>query len=243
MGDQKHIKIFGKVIDLLFPPRCPICHEINNCKASRICGICKDKIPYIKEARCKKCGKEVISCEAEYCYDCLSRKHYFDEGLSLFKHDKSIRNSIYKFKYDNKREYADFYADEIVKAFRRNIMYWDAEVLVPVPLYNAKKLKRGFNQAEVLAKKIGKATNIKMDPDLLIRSKETISQKELSKKERSKNLEDAFKLRDKVVQYKKVILIDDIYTTGATLDSCAKVLKEAHVDKIYFITISIGDGF
>jgi ComF family protein len=232
-----------QIVNFIYPKRCPICDGIIVQKEAKICENCREKLTYVKEPRCKKCGKEILNCETEYCYDCLRKKHLFDEGAALFEHNKIIKESIYRFKYNNKREYADFYAEEISRHFKNKIIRWDADVLIPVPLHNAKKIKRGFNQAEVLAEKLVKFLKIEVDSDFLIRVRKTNAQKELSKKDRAKNVENAFKTTDKIVQYRKVILIDDIYTTGATIDSCARVLKDAGIHRVYFITISIGDSF
>lgn len=240
---EKRINISEHLLDLLYPRRCPICNDIIVQKEFKVCNKCWSLLPIIKEPRCKKCGKEVSKQEKEYCYDCNTKKHHFDEGIALFTHNKLIKNSIYQFKYHNKREYKNFYIEEILKRYQSTILSWNAEAFIPVPLYPSKKIKRGFNQAEVLAVTLAKKLELPVDSSLLIRNKETNAQKELNHKERAKNVENAFKLTQKIVQYKKVVLIDDIYTTGATIDSCSKELKKFGVNKVYFITISIGDGF
>lgn len=230
------------LLDIIYPRRCPICEEILIQKDLLVCSGCKKKIEYVKEPRCKSCGKEISLEEKEYCYDCGKVVHFFDSGLSVFKHTKSMKNSIYRFKYSNKREYADFYCDELVRKLGKTIKSWGAQVIVPVPLHKSKKLKRGYNQAEILADGIGKSLGIEVDKTLIIREKKTIPQKKLSAIDRKKNLEKAFKINRDIVQYNKIILVDDIYTTGNTIDSCSETLKEKGVEKIFFVTLSIGDG-
>ena len=230
------------LLDLLFPRRCPICEEIIKKKNKYICDKCKDKITYNVEPVCKKCGKSITTFEKEYCRACCTKNYYFDMGVSVFKHKADIKKSIYRFKYSNKREYKDFYINELLKKHIRTIKYWDADVIIPVPLHKNKKIKRGFNQAEILAKELGKRLNIEVNKELLVRDKNTSPQKELSLDKRKKNLEKAFKLTCGIVQYKKIILVDDIYTTGNTMNFCAKELKKAGVKKVYFVTLSSGDS-
>ena len=103
--------------------------------------------------------------------------------------------------------------------------------------------KRGYNQAELIANELSQMTHIPVDSDILKRVVNTTPQKELNDKERAKNLKNAFQVNEYIVQYKKIVLVDDIYTTGATLDACAKALKEAGAEKIYFVAACIGTGF
>lgn len=239
MGEKK----LDRIIGILFPRRCPVCGEIAMPKGHLICPTCKSKVKLVKEPRCKKCGKSLVIEEAEYCYDCIKKNHSYESGISLFEYDDVMKQSIYGFKYKNKREYADYYIDEFIGLYKKEILNWQAEILVPVPLHKSRHLQRGFNQAEVLAKKIGKELDLAVDTKLLIRSKKTVAQKGLDNKERAKNLQDAFHIDKKVVQYKKVILIDDIYTTGSTIEACTKVLKMNGVGEVYFLSLCIGKDY
>lgn len=229
-------------ISLVFPRRCAICDEARPFQKEKICSACRKQLSYVREPRCKKCGKPINDDTAEYCRDCSDRYHDFDQGLSLFLHDKDIRKSLYGLKYKNKREYADFYAEEMAAAFGEAFELWKPEVMIPVPLHNKKLIKRGFNQSAVLAKKIEAFCGIPVDCNYLSRTKNTDAQKTLGKNERKKNLEKAFEISGLHNRYERVLLIDDIYTTGATIDSCAKVLKEAGVKRVFFVTASIGEG-
>ena len=112
-----------------------------------------------------------------------------------------------------------------------------------MPLHAKRLADRGFNQAKLVADALGKRLGIPSDDTVLIRDRSTVPQKELDDKQRFKNLENAFIITENVVRYKKVIILDDIYTTGATMDACAKALHEGGVHEVYSVVLCIGRGF
>lgn len=230
------------ILNILYPPTCPICGKILKINNNQICSECKKQIKYIREPSCKKCSKLLLFEEQEYCYDCSKKDHSFKRGLSLCVYDNNVKKSIYRFKYNNKREYAKVYANEIALHHRRQITEWNAEGIIPIPLHKSKMKSRGFNQAEVLAKELSKQLSIPCYNNFVIRTKKTLPQKSLNDKQRINNLKNAFKIKENDVKLSKIILIDDIYTTGITIDSVAEVLKQFGVNEVYFITISIGEG-
>ena len=152
-------------------------------------------------------------------------------------------NSIYRFKYYNKQEYAGIYAKQMADRCGRMIRMWSPDVIIPVPIHISKYKERGFNQAGLIAQALGRAMQIPVDEEYLVRIVKTQPMKELSNRERIKNLQNAFQVRGKVVRYRKVLIVDDIYTTGATFDACAAVLKDAGVSQVYGISLCVGDGF
>lgn len=231
------------IISGLFPRTCPICGKVLEYGGDLICSKCRQKLPYIVGSRCMKCGKGVENAEIEYCYDCTRRKHIYDKGTGLFSYSDEIRKSIYNFKYNNKREYAKFYGAEIARCLGNEIRSWNADMIVPVPLHSSKLIKRGYNQAHILANEIGKNLGIPVKKDVLERTVNTKPQKELNDEDRKKNVERAFKIHKNIVKLKNIIIVDDIYTTGSTIDGCASVLKMNGADKVYYISLSIGTGF
>jgi len=240
-GKQKE-NLAEKLLWLVYPRRCPVCHDIVEPKGETICLACRKKLHPIQEPRCKKCGKPLDREEQEYCLDCAKGRHSFKEGIALYPYDEVMRTSIAYFKFHNRREYAKPYGEEIGKYLGNKLQSWQADCLIPVPVHQAKRIHRGFNQAEVLAKAVSKETGIPVDAELLHRVKKTLPQKELNEEERRKNLQDAFQIDKKGVKYKKIILVDDIYTTGSTIDACARSLKEAGVFEVYFLSLCIGIG-
>lgn len=228
------------VLDALYPRRCPVCDQIVMPKGALICRDCFPKLSYVKDPACKKCGKQVLNDQIEYCYDCTRHKRSFDYGIALLNYEERARHSMAAIKYKNKRQYLDFYGEAICQRFGARIRQMNASALIPVPIHATRKRQRGFNQAGLLAHGIGRRLGIPVYEHALIRSKKTAPQKQLNSQERLHNLEQAFAagaIPDGVLD---VILVDDIYTTGSTLEACTRVLKAAGIRRVYTITICIG---
>lgn len=236
------------ILDMLYPVRCPVCGDIVIPKGRRICSTCENKPQLIIEPRCKKCSKPIDQEQREYCSDCERKKYHFDYGFSLWVYDSVMKKSISDFKYNHKREYAKYYIEKVIFNYKDIIKKLAPDVLVPVPIHKSKYRERGYNQAEILAYGIGKELNIPILPHLLIRNKKTLPQKQLSDKERLKNLQEAFIINNKALsdypkRLKRILLVDDIYTTGSTIEACTNVLLRNGVEHVYFITLCIGKGF
>lgn len=227
------------ILDLLYPARCPVCHGVIRGKGN-LCSGCEKKLPYIKEPICKKCGKELEKQEAEYCRDCQRFSHRFDRGAAVFAYNDVMRRSIAMFKYHNRREYAKFYAKEMAQHCRRFLNRCEPEVIIPIPIHKKKMRQRGFNQAELVAKELGKILKIPVDTTYLIRTENTTPQKELTRQQRKANLKRAFTVKETERVYHRILLIDDIYTTGATMDAVSELLRANGAGNLFFLTICVG---
>ena len=135
-----------------------------------------------------------------------------------------------------------FYGRRMACRMEEKRRLWKPDALVPVPLHKRKRKKRGYNQAELLARELSQYWNIPVLTDLVVRCKNTRAMKEIVGTDRQNNLKKAFKLGTNDVKLDTIIIIDDIYTTGSTIDAVSKVCLEAGVSKIYFLTVSIGYG-
>lgn len=240
--EMKTLKVLGeRALELMFPRKCPICLKVLDEVDKMICKKCYSKISFTKEPLCMKCGRPLKDDRAEYCISCEKGKKsiYFDKGASLMIHDESAKKLLYDLKYSNIRENAKLLAREFVRKKYKEVLSWKAEVLIPVPLHKKRYKTRGFNQAELIAKELSNYFKIPVDNKTLIRVKNTIPQKELDKSKRKKNIENSFKFTDNIVKYKYAIVVDDIFTTGTSINECAKVLKKSGVERVYFITMSI----
>lgn len=226
--------------DWLYPRRCPVCDEAVD-MGNLICESCRPKLRYIKSPRCYKCGKQLSSEQEEYCFDCRSRQHFYDRGLALYDYG-SIHSSIYRFKYGARQEYADFYVQDLVRHLRKQIENWNPDGIIPVPLSRRRQEKRGYNQAALLARGLSEFCHIPCYEDVILRRKNTAPMKELSALQRQINLKNAFIMHRDDVKLKRILIVDDIYTTGSTIDSVARIFKENGTQNIYFITLAIGMG-
>ena len=224
---------------IIYPKTCCFCGKVSE---KELCKECAEKVVYITEPRCK-CGKPVRYEEQEYCYDCQKNVHTYEQGRSIWMHKMPVSLSIYQFKYKNRRIYGEFYAKEMFSIYGRLIREWGVEVIIPIPLHRKKKRLRGYNQAEIIARNLGEIMDIPVDCKSVIRNRYTRPQKELNDKERKKNLKQAFSITSQWANYKNVLVIDDIYTTGSTIDTVTKELKSRGARKVYFLTISIGQGY
>lgn len=234
--------VYRSAVEVLFPCRCPICEGLVDSQGE-MCGDCAGKLKYITSPSCMVCGKQLDDELAEVCSDCGRRRHSFIRGVGALAYTKEIKQSMYRFKYSNRREYAVFYGDMLVKLKGHIIMSWKPDVIIPVPLYAARYRKRGYNQAALVAEEIGKILKIPVEEKLLTRTVNTAPQKELNDKERTKNTKNAFQVTHNIVKYRRVLLVDDIYTTGATLDACSDALTNAGAAQVYFAAVCIGRGF
>lgn len=241
--NKNGIQALPRLLNLIYPRRCPVCDEIVGKYGKLICEACPSRLQPVEEPLCKKCGKPLAREEAEYCPDCGKGKHLFARGRAAFVYDPLMRESVGRFKYKNRREYADFYVKELLERCGETVRAWEADALIPVPLHPKRKRRRGFNQAGLIAEGLGKKLGIPVYGRLLVRVKKTRPQKELSRQERRSNLKNAFQAVQNDVRLRKVILVDDIYTTGSTIDAAAEVLLALGVEKVYFLSICIGRGY
>ena len=234
------------VVNLLYPRRCPVCGGIVFPEKNLIHPSCMSKLSPVKSPSCKKCGKEVIGEQAEYCYDCSRHPHTFECGMALLNYNEAAKASMAAIKYKNRREYLDFYADALDYRFRKTILRLHPAVLIPVPVHPSRRRKRGFNQAEELAGRLSLRWNIPVDKKLLIRKKKTAPQRGLNPAERLKNLREAFVVDEEYGMTagipETVLLVDDIYTTGSTVEACTRALRKAGVRRVFVVVICIGVG-
>ncbi len=236
------MNILRKIKQFLWPEICPFCGKVHR---AGICLGCQKLLNDLKiqEPRCLKCGKPIRYHEKEYCHDCQNTQHYFEQGKSLWLHKSPVNQSIYQFKYHNQREFSKYYAKALADAYASDVKRWKPDVLIPIPLHARRRRKRGYNQAELLAKELSKYLKIPVDSKTVRRVRYTNPQKKMDHSKRKSNLKRAFSVKPFPARVKTVLLIDDIYTTGNTIDAVAMELKKKGVEKVYFLTISIGQGY
>lgn len=231
------------VLALVYPPRCPVCDEIVAFEdRGKVHPECRKKLFYITGAVCMKCGQPVDNARVEFCFDCGKKHHHYRQGKGVFLYKGDIKQTMYRFKYSNKREYAAFFAGIAAEQYTEWMQRIGAEVIVPVPMYRRKQKLRGYNQAEVFARELSRRTGIPYRMDLVSRTRDTKPQKNLNDTERKNNLKNAFHVSQDIVKYRYILLVDDIYTTGSTVDAIAQAILQTGVIDIYSLSICIGKG-
>lgn len=236
------IKMFSNLLDELFPDNlsCLCCgEEINN--SEYLCEDCLNGLIRLENI-CEKCGERVNSFD-KYCLKCKDHKRNFDKCIACFEYDKTAKNLIYKLKYSGAKYVAKVFSKFLYETYNfANFSKIDVVCCAPL---NSKRLKtRGYNQAEVLAQCFCKEAlkngeDFVVNFELLKRVKNTPTQTHLTREERQENLKDAFELNcDKnCIKGKNILIIDDIFTTGATIEEMTKVLKNNGANKVYGLTV------
>ncbi len=225
------------ILDYIYPPRCPVCGGISD---TGICAPCREKLFYIRDDYCLKCGQPLEDEREEYCADCAKRPHSFDAGRAVFSYQGDLRRSLYRLKYGGMKEYGRVFGAEMAISLGGWIGQRDISRIVPIPLHPVRLLERGYNQAAIPAAELGKRLDIPVDEGLLRRVKPTAPQKMLTGSQRRDNLADAFELKGRIRAGESILLVDDIYTTGSTVDAAAACLKQGGKCLVYVVVVAIG---
>ena len=241
-GQKMHIlrKIKENILQLIFPRRCPVCDDIVRPYGEKICLKCLKKVKLLTPPWCMKCGKKLYQ-EGEYCADCRKIQHKYIRGRALYEYD-SVATSIYRMKYGDRQEYADFFGEEMACYLGSFIRDCTPDALIPIPLHRKRQNKRGYNQAQLLAEALGRCMGVPVRSDLLCRVKNTAPLKRQNPVERQNNLKKAFNIAQNDVKLDTIIIIDDIYTTGCTIDEATEVLMQHGVKRVFYVTLACGSG-
>ncbi len=233
---------------MVFPPRCAVCDALLAPEeiAEGIHAECRNKLKSVGEDYCMHCGRPLERAGEEYCRDCgegIRRSSLFsdiEQGRGVFEYCGAVKKTMYRFKYSNRREYVRFLQQAAFLRWGGWLRASGVEAVVPVPMHRRKKRRRGYNQAALLAKALAGELGVPYLPNAVERICDTTPLKELNRKERKKILKNAFQAPKNIVQYKRVLLVDDIYTTGSTAEAVAHQLRLAGVERVYFLAACIG---
>lgn len=235
--------MWNLLLDAVFPDKCAICHDIlKKRRTGALCSACQRQLHPVTEPRCKRCSKSLEVSGEELCGDCRGKTFYVTKGMALYSYDRMMQTAIANFKYGGELSCGAYFAGELIKRYGTWIKEIFPEVILPVPVHKKKLRFRGFNQAEYIAAQIGMELGIPVTGDYLIRTENTRPQKGLGVRARIENLQRSFGVIQTGRPYRNVLLVDDIYTTGATLEACGKALKETGTNRIYFLCLCIGRG-
>ncbi|GHU62736.1 hypothetical protein FACS189418_4650 [Clostridia bacterium] len=231
------------LLDLVFPRTCPICGKIVLYLSSLACPTCYHKVQFVQKPTCVQCGKAIAFERQALCFSCQKQQHYYEKGISLLIYTEMMKNSIARFKYQGKQEYARWYAEEWIKHYFHLLLQYGIQAFLPVPLHPHKYKIRGFNQSESISHELSMLSKIPTYSQFLFRKQNTTPQKNLNPSQRKENLAEAFSVAKLPSSLHTIALVDDIYTTGSTVNACSLVLKKAGIQNIYVISICIGQDY
>ena len=218
-------------IDSFFPRQCVSCGKVG----SFLCPDCRGKLPRLLPPLCPKCGRPQAS--GIVCPSCSQRQTEIDGIRSPFRFDEVIRKAIHELKYHNLKAISPCLAELLADYLQSNPL--PGEVIIPVPLHPRRLRERGYNQSSFLARELSKLINLPVVEDCLIRVKQALPQVKTSNiEERRQNVANAFACQDDRVNDKRIILIDDVCTSGATLESCAAALKSRGAISVWGLTLA-----
>jgi len=234
------------LFDWLYPPRCRACRgRILGRDAEYFCEHCREHIQLVGHPLCNVCGRPFPDASGgdHQCGVCLERPPQFIAARAWAcyprEDDHPLREVVQKFKYARKVSLGRPLGRLMARGCQEFLREIDPDVIVPVPLYPKRLRWRGFNQSVLLAREVSRAYGIPMDPFLLQRRHETAAQTRLAEEERRRNVRGAFKLdSDRPIRGKRFLIVDDVYTSGATVNECSRTLKQGGATEIYVLTLA-----
>ncbi|HEX8464214.1 MAG TPA: ComF family protein [Abditibacterium sp.] len=244
LSKAAHLRLQNLLLDALFPPRCCGCAEWSRMP---FCARCQPKLRPLKPPFCECCATffDPLSFPAALCASCREKAPGFRAARSAFLFEGPVRHAIHRFKYAEKSALAARLAPFLVEIWRGDpiLSAFLPDYLVPVPLHPSRHRKRGFNQSFLLARELGRSEGVPVAL-LLRRTRATAPQVDLDRPARAKNVRDAFAVapdvakRAQSLRGARVLLIDDVFTTGATLGECARALRKAGASEVCALTLA-----
>ena len=215
-------KFSKKILDFIYPPVCGICGKL-----------CNDDI-------CRKCQILLLSkIEAGIDDYSLDDTKYFEEHIYIFNYNGIIREKILQYKFQEKTYLYKIFLKIILNNKKIYNKFKNYDIIIPVPLHKKRKIERGYNQCEIIAKNISKKSNLFLNTISLQKEINTVAQSTLNRDQRHENIKNAYICRNKeLIKNKKILIFDDVYTTGNTVNECSKELKCAGAGKIGILTIA-----
>lgn len=256
------------ILDIIYPAHCPVCgqilsvpkHRLSLALPSRIhlppiqgliCKPCFYRLPFVLDQFCIICGRPLENPLADRCDDCRRYPHAFSESRAVFSYKGSVQQALFQLKYRGRKEYVRFFAAAMSYYLASWIYSRSITAIVPIPLHKSRLKVRGYNQAAEIAVRLGEHIKIPVYQDLLIRKKATTAQKDLNRTQRMENLSHAFCINPKYLgqaddgncfpslTHEHILLLDDIYTTGSTVDAAATVLTNAGCPSVFAATVAV----
>ncbi len=235
-------KAISSFLAFIFPSYCLICDSPLRDDERIVCGNCWARMEIIYDNFCQLCGCP-IGPEKLLCNSCRKKGYYFSFNRSLGPFNQRYQTLIHSLKYERMTSLATKLGEKLTFLLKGEPRFAPAQGIVPVPLHPTKLRERGYNQSLLLAQEISRRSGLPLIDDGLLRVKRTKSQTKLTFEERVENVKGAFRVSSrKKIEGKRLILVDDVFTTGSTLNSCAEALVKGGAKEVYGLTLTIAKG-
>lgn len=234
--------MFESIIECIFPRVCPVCGDLLGPDEGLIHRTCLDHLSFVKAPTCARCGKQIITPGQHLCYDCSHNERHIIRNFPALNYDDNARRIIASLKYHNQRQHAEFLGRLIAYKNKDGIEDAHADCIVPVPISKSRYRDRRYNQAELIARVLGEELSMPVHPRILIRNKKTKAMKDLGATDRHTEMKNAIGIGEIPDGIKRVLLVDDIYTTGATIEACAAALNDVGIE-CYSACACIGSDY
>ena len=224
---------YDKIFNLFFPAKCGFCENITG-NYNYICSNCEKQKYNEDREHCVLCGKKIY-LEKNICSNCRERRVYYEKLIFFGEYKEVLKDKIISYKFNDRSYLYNFFAELLFP----KLVDEKIELITSVPISRKRMKERGYNQSELIAKKLSKLLEIQ-HKNLLIKKHETKRQSELSKIERSINVRNSFEIiKNNEIKNKNILLIDDVFTTGATVNECSRIIKAAGVNSIKVAVIAV----
>jgi ComF family protein len=232
--------LINNAVDIVFPHKCLSCKEQVESDGS-LCHICWEEIEFITTPQCFQCGTpfEIESSDLSICGQCISNPPKYSKARALFCYNEKSSRIITSFKYYDNTHYSKHFAKWLIRT--GNELIKKSDIITPVPLHKLRMISRRYNQSALICNQLGIITGKNVNNEILIRHKNTKPQAGLTFKTRIDNVKSAFRINNRYkndVVDKTILLVDDVMTTGSTINACTKTLLKAGAREVFVLTIA-----
>jgi ComF family protein len=237
------LQLASALLDLCFPRRCAACQQAQLLSHQGFwCSACREQIPWVQAPLCPCCGRPFPNSPTSsnhLCEHCLRDLFLFDTARSATIYAGAIRDRIQQLKFGGQLHWIPPLVDLLLQGAAHGCSVAATQLIVPVPLHTKRIRQRGFNQSALIAQGLGRRCGLPVLPGVLIRHRSTQPQTRLGRRERLQNVRGAFSIaHPALIRDRSLLLVDDVFTTGTTLNECARVLKAAGVREVHAVTVA-----